>query len=61
MVELNLYYDSLNEKGKKYQNRFSLTIDDFLDFGKKIIKQVHFVGGRAIFYESPGNYSAIVG
>ncbi len=59
-MELKLYFESLSESGKKYQSRFNLKTSDFLPEVQSAILAVRLAGGRSVFYESAGSYSAIV-
>lgn len=59
-MELKLYWTSLTPKGQNYDNRFQLKLSDFDELSQIAIKAVWNAGGRAVFYESEGSYSAIV-
>lgn len=59
-MELKLFRECLNETGRKYSNRFQLKTSDFEEEVQITIRAVRNAGGRAVFYESAGNYSAIV-
>jgi hypothetical protein len=58
-MELQLFRDSLNEEGKKYNNRFALKIRDFLPAAQFAINSVLRAGGSCVFCESDRNYISI--